>query len=175
MVKEGRLIRLARGVYISSRQDPSVIVMRYWRAIVGYLLPGAIITDRSAVTGGLTDGVLFLAHRGKPKIIRLPSLDVVVRSGLRPQPGDIPLPGGLFQASRQRALLENTIQSRNTRYHVRRTLDQGELDSWIDKLTYLEGGERIRSYLKSAERPRPLGRGWTGANGEAVTSFTTVN
>ncbi len=28
---------------------------------------------------------------------------------------------------------------------------------------------------KSAERPRPLGRGWTGANGEAVTSFTTVN
>ena len=149
MVKEGRLIRLSRGVYISSHQDPSIMVMRYWRAIVGYLVPGGVITDRSAVTGGLVDGVLFLAHRGKPKIIRLPSLEVVVRSGSRAQPDDIPLPGGLYQASRQRALLENSIPSRSTRYHVRRTLDQGELDSWIDKLTYLEGAERIRNYQKS--------------------------
>ena len=50
-VRRGELVRLAAGVYTSDvTSDPDAVTTREWPAIAGGLFPGAVITDRSAVT-----------------------------------------------------------------------------------------------------------------------------
>ncbi len=61
LVKQDSIVKIARGVYVRSTVDPEKAVARYWRDIVGYLVPQAVITDRSARTGGPANGVLYLA------------------------------------------------------------------------------------------------------------------
>jgi hypothetical protein len=51
-VRRGQLVRLATGTYTSDvTSDPAAVVGREWHAIVGGMFPGAVITDRSAITG----------------------------------------------------------------------------------------------------------------------------
>jgi hypothetical protein len=134
-VRRGELTRLATGVYTSDvTSDPVAVTAREWLAIVGGLFPDAVITDRSAVTGGPVDSVLYLARDGRERDTGLPGLRVVARPGAGPLDGDIPLPGGLYQASRGRALVENTRPSRSREGRMRRTLDAAELGDWIDRL-----------------------------------------
>ena len=71
-VRRGELVRLAAGVYTSDvTSDPGAVTAREWPAITGGLFPGAVITDRSAVTGGLVDGVLYLARDGRAQRCRV--------------------------------------------------------------------------------------------------------
>jgi hypothetical protein len=64
----------------------------------------------------------------------------------------VSLPGGLHQASRGRALAENAQPSRAARGRVRRTLDAGELEAWVDRLCRIEGEDRLARYREDAER-----------------------
>lgn len=113
-VHRGELARLAPGVYTTDTTSALVTVAaREWPRIAGRLFPGAVITDRSAVTGGPADGVLYLARDGRAREVDLPGLRVTARPGARPLDGDIPLPEGLYQASKGRALAENTRPSRS--------------------------------------------------------------
>jgi hypothetical protein len=152
-VRRGELIRLATGVYSKDvTSGPAVVVAREWHTIVGRMFPGAVITDRSAVTGGPVDGVLYLAHEGRAREAELPGLRVTARAGAGPLDGDIPLPGGLYQVGKGRALAENSRPSRSRSGHVRRTLDPAELGDWVDRLCQLEGPQRLAQYREQAER-----------------------
>lgn len=151
-VRRGELVRLATGVYTEDViSDPAAVVARDWHRIVGGLLPGAVITDRSAVTGGPVNGVLYLARDGRARDVALPGLLVTARSGARPLDGDIALPGGLYQATKGRALAENTRPSRARDGRVRRTLDAAELGDWIDRLCQVDGTERLAQYREQAK------------------------
>jgi hypothetical protein len=66
--------------------------------IVGRMFPRAVITDRSVITGGPVEGVLYLAYDGRGRETELPSLTVLARAGAGPLDGDIALPGGLYQS-----------------------------------------------------------------------------
>src|SRR5260370_37972877 len=104
-VRRGELVRMATGVYTSDvTSDPAAVVAREWHTIAGGMFPDAVITDRSAVTGGPVGGVLYLARDGRAREVELPGLSVTARTGAGPLGGDIPLPGGLYQASKGRAL-----------------------------------------------------------------------
>ncbi len=116
------------------------------------MLSGAVITDRSAVTGGPVDGVLYLSRAGRARRIQLPGLEISARSGAGPLEGDIPMPDGLYQASKGRALAENTLPSRSRAGRQRRTLDAAELGDWIDRLSQVDGLERLDQYREQAER-----------------------
>ncbi len=152
-VRRGELVRLASGVYTSDvTSDPLVVVNREWRVIVGGMLPDAVVTDRSARSGGPEGGVLYLAHQGRSREVELPGMRVSARAGAGPLDGDIALPGGLYQASRGRALAENTRPSRSRGGRARRTLDAGELGDWIDRLCQLDGAGRLTQYREQAER-----------------------
>jgi hypothetical protein len=152
-VRRGELARLATGVYTSDvTSDPAAVVAREWHAIAGGVFPGAVITDRSAVTGGPVDGLLYLARDGRAREVELPGLSVTARAGAGPLDGDIPLPGGLYQASKGRALAENTRPSRSRDGRVRRTLDAAELGDWIDRLCQVDGPQRLAQYREQAER-----------------------
>ena len=146
LVEQGTIARIARGVYVRSTVDPEKAVARYWRDIIGYLAPEAVITDRSARTGGPDNGVLYLAGRGKWRILDLPGLKVAIRPGLEAVEGDAAIPGGLYLASRPRALLENSLPSRSVSATPRRTLTEAGLEDWIDRLAYIEGSDRLESY-----------------------------
>jgi hypothetical protein len=152
-VRRAELARLATGVYTSDvTSDPAAVVGREWHNIVGRMFPGAVITDRSAVTGGPVDGVLYLSHDGRARRVDLPGLSVTARPGAGPLDGDIPLPGGLHQASKGRALAENARPSRSRDGRARRTLDAAELGDWIDRLCQVDGPQRLARYREQAER-----------------------
>jgi len=157
MVRRGDLRPLARGIYtIDTTSSPEAIVARHWHTIVGHELPGTVITDRSALTGGKVDGYLYLSRDGRPRELALPGLDVLTRRGAGPLDGDLQLPDGLWQASRARALAENMRPSRSRGGRPRRTLDDHEIDAWIERLCRLEGEERLTEY---GDRPSALDRG----------------
>ncbi|MGH8963023.1 MAG: Fic family protein, partial [Jatrophihabitantaceae bacterium] len=87
-VKRGELVRLATGVYTSDLETaPERVTSREWHTIVGHLYPDAVITDRSAVTGGVVDGVLYLSHTRRERQTQLPGMLVRARSGPGPLPG----------------------------------------------------------------------------------------
>jgi hypothetical protein len=152
-VRRGELVRLATGVYTSDvTSDPAAVAAREWHDIAGRMFPGAVITDRSALTGGPVGGVLYLAHDGRARSVDLPGLRVTARPGAGPLDGDIPLPGGLHQASKGRALAENARPSRSRDGRVRRTLDAAELGDWVDRLCQVDGPERLARHREQAER-----------------------
>ncbi len=150
-LRRGALVRLAVGVYATDVVSaPTAVVAREWHTIAGRLFPSAVVTDRSGPTGGPVGGVLYLAHQGRERTVDLPGLTVTARSGAGPVDGDIPLPGGLYQASKGRALAENTRPSRSRGPRVRRTLTEVELGDWVDRLCQLDGAQRLVSYGKQA-------------------------
>ncbi|HEX3815122.1 MAG TPA: Fic family protein [Mycobacteriales bacterium] len=158
-VRRGRLARLATGVYTTDvDSDPGRVVKREWHTIVGHLYPDAVITDRSALTGGPADEALYLVHPRRDRETRLPGLLVRARAGVGPLPEDTLLPGGLYQASKPRALVENTAPSRARGGRARRSLNDEELADWIDRLAMTDGEERLKHYRAAAESlAEPLG------------------
>lgn len=152
-VARGELVRLGTGVYTSDVDtDPTVVTKREWHTIVGGLLPGAVITDRSAPTGSPVGGVLYLAHDARDREITLPGITVSARRGAGPLEGDIQLPDGLYQASKGRALAENTRPSRARSRRVPRTLSEAELGDWVDRLCQIDGDEQLAQYRAQAEQ-----------------------
>ena len=152
-VHRGQLVRLGVGVYTSDvTSSPAAVVTREWHTIFGRMFPSAVITDRSVLTGGPVEGVLYLAHDGRGREARLPGMTVLVRTGVGPLDGDIALPGGLYQAGKGRALAENTRPSRSRNDRIRRTLDWTELGHWIDRLCQIDGAQRLAGYREQAQR-----------------------
>lgn len=152
-VARNELRQLSRGVYTTDvRSEPTDVIKREWHAVVGGLLPDGVITDRSAPTGGPVDGVLYLAHAARDRAIELPGMSVLARSGAGPIDGDIRLPGGLYQASKGRGLVENTRPSRVRSRGTRRTLDETELGDWVDRLCQIDGEGKLAGYRLQAER-----------------------
>jgi len=155
-VRRGDLRPLARGIYTTdTARSPEAVVARHWHTIVGHEFPDAVITDRSVLTGGKVDGYLYLSRDGRPRDLTLPGLNVLARRGAGPLDGDLQLPGGLWQASRARALAENMRPSRSRGGRPRRTLDDHEIDAWIERLCRREGEERLTEYRRQAERLGP--------------------
>jgi fido (protein-threonine AMPylation protein) len=156
MVRRGDLRPLARGIYTTdTTSSPEAVVARHWHTIVGHEFPDAVITDRSALTGGTVDGSLYLSRDGRPRELALPGLEVLARRGVGSLDGDLQLPGGLWHASRARALVENMRPSRSRGGRPRRTLDDHEIDAWIERLCRLEGEERLTEYRRQAEHLGP--------------------
>lgn len=115
--KAGELTRIAEGIYLSAKDlgGQQTSVQRNWALILAALVPGAVVSHRSAFVGGLTrDGVIYLSHPTKyNRTIKLPGVRAVLVQGSGPLPGDSPLGGTrLFFASRARQLLENLASQR---------------------------------------------------------------
>ncbi len=156
LAARGELARVARGVYVRSGYDAAQALRSGYAEVAAHLVPNSVITDRSAPTGAPVDGTLYLAREGAARDIALPGLLIRVRSGAGPQPDDIPLPGGLFLASRPRGLAENCLESRARRHAVPRTLSEAELGDWVDRLCRNEGPERLVDYGRRAEALGPV-------------------
>lgn len=141
-VRDGALRRVARGI-VTDEFNGSLehVVANHLYELVGRLLPGAVVTDRSAQKGGqpveAADGARFLyvAHPERRRDLQLPGHVVSVRPAPGPVDGDLPyLHEGVAVASTARALIDNARESHPRGGRPARTLSRDELEQWTDTL-----------------------------------------
>ena len=134
-VRDGRIRRIAPRLYsadLESSADEIVLANRW--PILGRLLPGALIADRSAAEDGrVTGGRLFVVADTTRKSIGLPGLEVRIRPGT---PFDAPVADplwsdGLRMSSPARTLLDNLTESRRRDGKAARTLTLSEIEDWL--------------------------------------------
>lgn len=158
-VDRGTLRRLATGIYTSDlKSSPGEVVRRHLWPIVAHALPGAVLVDRSAQAGGMaTEGALYVVHTRRRPLV-LPDVTVYPRAGSGPQPGDIPLPDGIWLSSTERALLDNLASAPASTPD--RMLTRAELEAWIDRLLRQRGEDGLNLLRDNArDLAGPLRRG----------------
>ena len=167
---EGELSAIAQGVYVKGK-DPeaqAAIVRRNWSRILGALVPGGVVSHRSARAGGITvDNMLILSHPSRyNKTIRLPGLTAYVVKGPSNLPGDMPLGAkGLHFASRPRQLLENLTRSRGPNP---RSAGEEAVEQTLIKVLNASGeGElnRVRDAARDLAKPLHLEKEFTKLDG----------
>lgn len=126
-------------------------MLRNWHRIVGHLLPGGVISHRSAFDGRPFEDRLSVTRGRTRRDIKLPGLTVHVIPGAGPrltQPaGDTPY-GALYLASDPRRYLENLTRGRGWRDLV---LPQASLETSLDRLL-MTGGEHRLNQLRDQAR-----------------------
>jgi hypothetical protein len=96
----GELQRIINGVYLEPGAEPAdMIIRRNWYRLVGKLVPGAVVTDRSGLetrpvqhaAGG--PYVIYVWAGRSRSVIELPGLSINIRKGQGHAEGDIPYMG----------------------------------------------------------------------------------
>ncbi len=158
-VRRGELVGIGPGVYTTHVvEPPEVVVRRNLHEIAGRLLPGAVVSDRSAYLGGIPEqSQLFVEHPTRTRDLVLSGVTVRPRRGPGHHPSDIRLAEGLWMSATPRALLENLKPSR-ARRGLARTLPPAAIELWLDRIVRTQGEERLCAYrLQAREIATELG------------------
>lgn len=147
----GRLRRLYSGIYTPNLDSaPEAIVQRHWLAIAGHLLPGAVISHRSAFEGKPENGTLVVTRGRTRRQLRLPGLTISVLPGPGPRTSlpanDAPY-GGLYLASDPRRYLENLTRGRGWSSRV---LPKEALEASLDRVLAVSGEHRLNQLREQA-------------------------
>jgi len=151
LAAEGRLRRLYPGVYTSSvDRPPETTVLRHWQPIVGHLLPGGVISHRSAFDGKPHNGSLSITRGKTRRNLQLPGLTIHVVPGPGPRldapANDVPY-GALFLASDPRRYLENLTRGRGWSDRV---LPQESIEASLDRILTVGGQHRLNQLREQA-------------------------
>ncbi len=152
LAAKGRLRKLYAGVY-TSNLDASAesVVLRHWRAIAGHLLPGGVISHRSAFDGQPHAGKLLITRGRTRRKLTLPGLTVEVLPGppavANGVARDVPY-GSLYLASESRRFLENLSRGRGWSGRV---LPQQDVEVQLNRMLALRGEQRLND-LRDASR-----------------------
>jgi hypothetical protein len=159
----GELSRLAPGIYVSEHEPAAQAqcVRDHWIRILGELVPGAVVSYRSAATAAPQEGVLILSHPTRfNRTIRLPGLRVALVRGPSALAGDAPLQGGaLHVASTERMLLENLARRRGS---DGRSLGEAAVRHRLEQIL-AGGGTRALESVRDAARTVAAAMGTGGA------------
>lgn len=148
----GDLVPIAQGVYVreKNKKAQAAIVRRNWNRILGALVPGGVVSHRSAHAGGITsDDMIILSHPGRyNKKIQLPGLTAYIVKGPSNLAGDMPLGAdGLYFASRPRQLLENLSRSRGP---APRAVGEEAVEHTLIKILNASGQAELKRIRDSA-------------------------
>src|SRR5450756_1245375 len=143
-VKGGTLRRLGSRLYTRNLKDaPEQIVLRNVWPLAAAYLPGALITDRTALEyRPAPDGSVFLVADHKRDIV-LPGVILRPRKGAPALASDRPFIGSLRLASPARAFLENMRWSR-ARRGVARTLPKRDVEERLDEMLRRSGEATVQ-------------------------------
>ncbi|BBO58935.1 Fic family protein [Mycoavidus sp. B2-EB] len=149
----GEVRRIYAGVFTANCNSPlEAVVLRNWAAIVGYLLPNAVLAFRSALEHRPVEGVLHVSRIGqRRRTLELPGLTVHVYPGASPisalPPVDNPY-RGLFLPSEERGILENLSTRRGSKHLV---LSQQALEERLEKILTIRGEFKLNELRDRAK------------------------
>lgn len=145
-----QLRKLAPRIYTTNlKESAQAIFKRNQYLILGTLFPGAVLSHRTALEGGVnSEGFIILTYKYTKKII-LPGLIVRLLEGAPAQEGDTPFMGQLYIASRARALLENLQSARGEKT---KTLSREAIETYLDKICSIHGTESLNQLRDEARR-----------------------
>ena len=151
----GQIKPLVKPFYSPAIQDdPATIIRRNVWKVVAALVPGAVISFRTALEARpATDGTVFVVSAGR-YTRNLPGLQVRGVPGPGPQPDDFPFVDGLHLASRARAMLDALRPSRGRERGggtVARGLSTQDIETWLEK-DFQTGGEQALNRLRDEAR-----------------------
>ena len=154
--KADTAFRVAPNVYIvGATLAPERAVAHHRTAIISVFWPGAVLSDRTALTGGMPfEGRMFIAHPdpARRSDLELPGVTVTSRVGPGPLPGDTPIPDGLHISGPARRLVENvSVAGRPSRGRPRRQAGTGAVEDEIDKLARQGGAGSIQNVLSQLD------------------------
>ena len=139
----GSVRKLGPRVYTSNLSDPpDVIIRRNLWPLVGRLVPGGVVSHRTALEMKPAPGQVIFVTAEVGKTIRLPGLTVRQIKGRRALPGDAPYIGGLHLASRARAMLEN-LQPARRRGLASKSVGRREVEARLVELTRVYGPDEL--------------------------------
>jgi hypothetical protein len=141
--REGRLRRIARGIYTPSDDPVEAVVRRNWVQILAQEFPGAVIVDRSARAGSPDKGGQIYIDHTRRRALALPGLVIVPRPGPGPLPGDTAL-NGFHVSSTARGILDN-VAATGARY-----LSREDLEAWITQIATRHGEARLNQLRDQA-------------------------
>lgn len=156
--KAGKLRRLHEGVYTDDlASPPEAIVRRELLALVALLVPGGVVSHRSALEAGPTGtGKLFLTGPYRRQLV-LPGVTLDIQKGPGPQTDDIALPttfGPAWRASECRAFLENLAPSRGA-VASRRTLGADAVEARLERILMRDGATALNAIRDRAKALGP--------------------
>jgi hypothetical protein len=154
--KAGTAFRVAPNVYIvGATLAPTQAVAHHRTAIISVFWPGAVLSDRTTLTGGMPfEGWIFIAHPdpARRSDLELPGVTVSPRVGPGPLPGDMAMPDGLHISGPARRLVENvSIAGRPPRGRPSRQAGTEAVEDEIDKLARHGGAGAIQSVLSQLD------------------------
>ncbi len=143
-------------LYTTNMIDPpATIVRRNLWPVVGLLMPGAVIGYRTAFESTIpADGAVFLAGPYRRRI-ELPGVRIQMLPGPGPLEGDQPFVGGIYIASRARAILESLKLTRQRKY-ASRGLSRKSVEEWLERELRIGSEARINQVRDDARRLAPL-------------------
>ncbi len=189
LARSGRAMRLTKGVYaVDSTLPAESVAMHHRFPIIARTWPGAVLCDRTAVSGGEpVEGWMFVCHPdpGRSTDLRLPGLAVSVRMGPGPLPGDMQWPQGLAMSGAARMLVENvSVAGRPPLDRPARQAGTAAVEDRIEEMARTGGIGRVRNLLAQLDviatrlpvgpvdlvRRRLVGVLGTWAGGESVST-----
>lgn len=152
-VDAGALRRIYAGVYTSNVDSPlDAVVLRNWAAIIGHLLPGAVLAYRSALEHRPVDGRIHLRRGRTRRTLELPGLTVKVYPGaaqgplLEPPNNDV-LHKNIYLPGEARGFLENMGTARGASTRV---LPQEDIETLLEKILTIRGNIKLNALRDNA-------------------------
>ena len=145
----GVLRRVVKGVYAPAVSDDELapLVRRNWQKVAGVLVPGGVVSHRTAMKGGPSpEGDLIVSHpTAFNRKVALPGLRIRVVHGPGPLPGDLPMGNsGIHYAGRARFLLENIGRKGDLR------VARDELEEFLVNVLNASGEKALNDIRDSA-------------------------
>ena len=156
MVRAGTATKIGPRLYTQNVLDaPEDVVARNLWPIVALLMPGAVVSHRTAFENrAAPDGSVFLSG-SYPRKIALPGITLRQTLGSGPVAGDLPYMQALYLASRPRAFLENLLPARQ-RVLVAKTVGREDVEQRLADLLRSGGEEALNRLRDEARAVAPL-------------------
>lgn len=153
--KKGLLKKIAPRLYTTNLLDsPESIVRRNLIAILGWRLPGCVISHKSASSLRPTEGGnLYVTYKFNRRIEDIPGLILNVMKGPGPLTSDIRLGmDEVYVSSEQRWMLEVLQPDRRGKDGERKGLDRKDVETRLDTMIRAGGEERVNQFRDKARK-----------------------